>query len=317
MLVLPLWARHVRRDRPRAGVISQSILYWKRSFVCIGGLAVAKVNVKLVAGVGEQIRESRRGSGMTLSALAGLVGVSASTLSQIENGRMGVSDQRLRDLGQHIDLDLELLGIEGGVAEDDHGSVVDWRSYAPLTLDPVAAAALSLFVEKGYHGTSIRDIAGALGRSISGIYHRHASKQDVLVYLMELTMTDLATRIERAGMDGRDPAERFGLMVECLALYHIHRQDLAFLGATEMRALEPECRERITALRRRVQLLMELEVNAARKAGLFNPLNPHHAARSITYMCVSIARWYRPGGAMGADDVAAETVTYALSVMRG
>ena len=265
--------------------------------------------------VGEHLRARRKQSGLSLSALAGLVGVSPATLSQIENGRTRVTDERIRELSQHIDLDLAFLDVpvETGVHENTDQS--DWRTYEPLSLDPVAEVALKLFVDKGYHGTSIRDIARALGSSISGIYNRHGSKQEVLAYLMDLTMTELVDRIEQAQADGADPVERFSLMVESLALYHIHRQDLAFVGATEVRSLEPANRDRITQLRRRLQHSMDAEVEAARATGYFNTVNPRHATRAVTYMTVSIARWYRPGGSMRPEIVAAENVAYALSIM--
>lgn len=44
-------------------------------------------------------------------------------------------------------------------------------------------------------------------------------------------------------------------------------------------------------------------------------MNPRHATRAVTYMTVSIARWYRPGGSMRPEIAAAENVAYALSIM--
>jgi AcrR family transcriptional regulator/DNA-binding XRE family transcriptional regulator len=267
--------------------------------------------------VGEHLRSRRKQSGLSLSALASLVGVSPATLSQIENGRTRVTDERIRALSQHIDLDLALLDVPVETAVRENTDPADWRTYEPLSLDPVAEAALKLFVDKGYHGTSIRDIARSLESSISGIYNRHGSKQEVLAYLMDLTMTELVDRIEKARADGADPVERFSLMVESLALYHVHRQDLAFVGATEMRSLEPAHRDRIAELRRQIQHSMDVEVQAAHEAGHFKTVNPHHASRAVTYMSVSIARWYRPGGSMRPETVAAENVAYALSIMNG
>ena len=52
--------------------------------------------------VGEHLRARRKQSGLTLSALADLVGVSPATLSQIENGHTRVTDERIRALSQHI-----------------------------------------------------------------------------------------------------------------------------------------------------------------------------------------------------------------------
>ena len=44
----------------------------------------------------------------------------------------------------------------------------------------IAEAAASLFVEKGFHNTSIREIAKACGMSMGNLYHYIKSKDDVL-----------------------------------------------------------------------------------------------------------------------------------------
>jgi AcrR family transcriptional regulator len=44
----------------------------------------------------------------------------------------------------------------------------------------IAAGALPLFHEKGFHGTSIREIAAASGLSMGGLYEYISSKDDVL-----------------------------------------------------------------------------------------------------------------------------------------
>ena len=44
----------------------------------------------------------------------------------------------------------------------------------------IAEAAAALFVEKGFHNTSIREIAKACGMSMGNLYHYIKSKDDVL-----------------------------------------------------------------------------------------------------------------------------------------
>lgn len=65
--------------------------------------------------VGEIIRAKRLERNMTLTALAGVVGVSAGYLSQIENGRkQNPKLEIVLRLIHHLDLDLAmLLGLEG------------------------------------------------------------------------------------------------------------------------------------------------------------------------------------------------------------
>ena len=57
----------------------------------------------------------------------------------------------------------------------------NWRLYGDIELDPVLRAALEAFVETGYHGATVRDIARRAGLSVPGIYHHYATKQDMLL----------------------------------------------------------------------------------------------------------------------------------------
>jgi len=48
----------------------------------------------------------------------------------------------------------------------------------------VIQAAHSLFIERGYHGTSMRQIAEQAGLALGGIYNHFASKEDILAAVM-------------------------------------------------------------------------------------------------------------------------------------
>lgn len=92
----------------------------------------------------------------------------------------------------------------------------DWRHYEPLDLDPVLAAAMAVFLRTGYHGASVRDVAAEPGLSVSGIYHHHASKQEMLQRILDLGMDDLLWRCRAAVVHGSDEVERFCLLVETM-----------------------------------------------------------------------------------------------------
>lgn len=55
--------------------------------------------------------------------------------------------------------------------------------------DRILAAALRLFVDKGYHSTSIPEIVAASGTSIGGLYHHFASK-DELAHVLHRQLVD-------------------------------------------------------------------------------------------------------------------------------
>jgi AcrR family transcriptional regulator len=68
---------------------------------------------------------------------------------------------------------------EGGGA--DHGSAAAHE--AASTRDRILDAALDLFTEKGFDGTSLREIAERLGVTKAALYYHFASKDDILMAL--------------------------------------------------------------------------------------------------------------------------------------
>ena len=276
--------------------------------------------------LGEAVRGARRERSLTLRQLAVLVGVSAATLSGIENGRIGVSTERLDALARALDVGTVRL-LEGpdataspaarSLPQADDG--LDWRAYAALGLDPALGGALSSFVEYGYHGATMRIVAERAGLSVPGLYHHYASKQEMLVALLDLTMDDLHARtaaaLAEAEAGAHGPCQRLALVVECLALFHTHRRELGFIGASEMRSLEPEARERVTAMRVAEQRIVDAEVEAGVRAGTFTTPMPHQAARALTTMCTGLAQWFRTDGPHRAEEVAAQYVVLALDLV--
>jgi len=200
--------------------------------------------------------------------------------------------------------------------ERDTVADADWRVFARLELDPPLTAALAAFLEFGYHGATMRDIAQRAGLSVPGVYHYYRSKQEMLVAILDVTMTDLLGRTTAARAEGRDPVERFALIVECLALFHTHRRELGFVGASEMRSLVPAERARVASARRAQQRMVDEEVEQACRTGLFAVARPHEAGRAVVTMCTALPQWFSGTGPATAEEVAEQYVQFALDLVR-
>ncbi|MPZ60521.1 MAG: TetR family transcriptional regulator [Propionibacteriales bacterium] len=188
----------------------------------------------------------------------------------------------------------------------------DWRLYPPSSLPLILEAALACFVEQGYHGTTIRVIAGRAGLSVPGLYHHYASKQALLVAIVSHAMGELWDRslaaLEEAG---DDVVRRFDLLVECLVLFHAHRRELAFIAANEIRSLLGQARADHIAARDRQQRLMDDVVAQAVAQGLFTTPFPREVSRAVITMCTGVAQWYHHGGPLRPDELAREYCTVA------
>src|SRR5215470_8962886 len=63
--------------------------------------------------------------------------------------------------------------------------------------EKVLAAAVHLFAEYGYHAATMRDIARMAGIQAASIYYHYASKQALLVEIMDTHMQHLNANLER------------------------------------------------------------------------------------------------------------------------
>lgn len=256
--------------------------------------------------------------------LAHSVGVSPATLSQLENDKAQLTVTRLEAIAGVLGVSAcDILAQRGAdpvpgtavVASSSAAPQEDWRKYGPLRQDPVLAAALAEFLELGYHGTTMRRIAGRSGVSVPAIYARHDSKQAILMCILDATMTDLEWRAAAALAESTDPVRRFCCLVENLALYHTYRRDLGFIGASEVRSLEPVNQAMVSARRNRQQELVDAQVRAGVAAKLFTTDSPDDSARVVVSMCTALPTWWHPGGRLSPEAVAAEYVGYALSLV--
>jgi AcrR family transcriptional regulator len=179
-------------------------------------------------------------------------------------------------------------------------------------------AAIANFTRLGYHGTSMRDIAGESGVTVASIYHHFPSKQAMLVEIMTHTMGDVIGAT-RGALDacGDDPQERLRALVAAWILFHAERQGEALIGASELRSLEDDGRAQVVALRDEQQAMFVEVVEAGVAQGQFATPYPREAARAIINMGRAVATWYRPDGGASPQDLAERYVELALASVRG
>lgn len=81
------------------------------------------------------------------------------------------------------------------------------------TRQAILDAALALFAEKGYFGTSLRDVAGAVGVRESALYNYFPGKEALFEALLAAETADktelLSAALDAPGGDGRVTLERF------------------------------------------------------------------------------------------------------------
>lgn len=180
-----------------------------------------------------------------------------------------------------------------------------WREYAKDDLPPILSSALECFMEQGYHGTTIRQVAARAGLSVPGLYHHYPSKHALLVALMSHAMSDLWTRSQLAITEAGTSVQRqFDLLVECLVLFHARRRELAFIAYGEIRSLNGTARSEHIEARDRQQRLMDSIIAQGVETGIFTTHFPREASTAVITMCTGVAQWFQPHGSLTPEELA-------------
>lgn len=168
----------------------------------------------------------------------------------------------------------------------------------------IREAALTLFAERGYHGTSMKDIAAVLGIRAPSLYNHVASKQEILREVMSGTMEALLAEHAAAVGSSEDVVERLRRAAEAHVRYHArHRREIR-VGNREVRSLDDPARTRVVDLRRRYARSWEGIIEAGRAAGRFDVPAPRLATYAILQMGIGVSDWFREDGPLSEAVIA-------------
>ncbi len=176
----------------------------------------------------------------------------------------------------------------------------------------IVRVAARLFREQGYDGTTVRDIAGAVGmRSGSPFYH-FANKEEILFAVMEEGLRQGLARSEAALARHADPRERFAALMRAhFGTILEDGNDFVPVMLYEWRRLPATYRKRLIAVKDRYDALWQGQLDELTRAGLIRG-DPKLARLMILGALNFTATWYRRSGALSIDALAHATADFFL-----
>jgi AcrR family transcriptional regulator len=184
------------------------------------------------------------------------------------------------------------------------------------TLTTIGDVAVELFARRGYHATSMREIAGAAGVQPAAIYHWYPSKEAILVHLQDRFMEELTAAVLGASDRHARPALALAAAVRQHVVFHgIHRQ-AAFVTDSEIRALRPEPRRLLIAQRDDYQARFKSLIRDGVRDGSLRCSDVHVASNAILLQCTGVALWFDPAGPLRLEEVAELHVELVLNALQ-
>jgi AcrR family transcriptional regulator len=170
--------------------------------------------------------------------------------------------------------------------------------------EEVYAAALRLFREKGYHATSMQDIAQAVGLYKGSLYHYIGGKEDLLAQVFERGMGSLLEEVERIASDtSLRPSAQLRLIVAAHVSAVAENLDALTVYLHEFRALAADSMATVQAQRERYTRLVSDIVSRGVQLGELRTPDVDIATLGLIGMCNWICQWYRPGGRLGPAEI--------------
>lgn len=181
----------------------------------------------------------------------------------------------------------------------------------------IRLAASRLFVQQGYDGTSMQDIADAVGLTKPGLYHFVESKEDLLSAIVDAGVERLEREVIEPARAIKDPEARLAAMIRLHVdnISHVE-SDVGnpvtalvenLIGLSDERRLEMEGR-----LRQVFEVIRGALEELRAEGRLADGLDPTVSAFSIIGMVMWTNRWRRPSGRLSAAAVADGIVALAL-----
>lgn len=172
-----------------------------------------------------------------------------------------------------------------------------------LKRDVLIKKAADAFRRKGFHTTSMADIAATLGVTKAALYRYISGKEEIL-YIQHCHTMDLGEAALRYGKrHGKN-----GLEKALLALQHFLATyaDSSITGGalTDLEALQADQRREITRRRDHFERTLRGFVTEGIADGSVRPCDPRMAILTIMGSVNWLSRWYDPKGAWSAQEVA-------------
>jgi TetR/AcrR family transcriptional regulator, cholesterol catabolism regulator len=180
--------------------------------------------------------------------------------------------------------------------------------------DQVRAAALRLFKEKGYHATSMREIASAVGINKGSLYSYIHSKEDLLIPVFERAMGVLLEQMEQISGDASLSATR-----RLRRAIHAHvtavadNLDILTVYLSEWRQLGAESLTTVRLQRERYASLFRQILDDGVQSGEFRAMDTRIVMLGMIGMCNYLFRWYRPDGRLTPEQVADELIEMVMN----
>ena len=172
-------------------------------------------------------------------------------------------------------------------------------------LERLQTIAARVFAEKGYHPTTMRDLARETGMSLAGMYHYVSGKDELLHSIQRRCFTEVLQGAEAALAEVSDPSERLERFIRHhITFFARHMSEMKVLSH-EAESLSGDRLAAINALKRRYVAMLSRLIGDVCDTDECE-VDENVASYALFGMMNWIYTWYDPAGAVSPQALAGQ-----------
>jgi AcrR family transcriptional regulator len=180
----------------------------------------------------------------------------------------------------------------------------------------ILRSASAAFARRGFHGTSVQEIATALGMTKGSLYYYFRNKQEILYFCHDYSLDMLLELLARVRASNDPPDTRLRELIE--GFVRVIVDELQGTPLTQdVQALSPELLRRVVAKRDRFDRGLREIVREGMEQGVFAAGDPKLLGFAVLGSINWITRWYSPQGPARSADIARAYADFVLHGLRG
>jgi AcrR family transcriptional regulator len=168
----------------------------------------------------------------------------------------------------------------------------------------IFAEAVRIFREKGYHATSVQDIADAVGLQKGSLYHYISSKEELLFKIFARSTGALTHQLEAIIASSDSPTQKLRCAIEAHLTALCEQLDIYTVYLSERRALSGRTQARVHAEGEQHARLLEQIIKEGITTKDFRAVDTKMTAHAILGMCNWLYQWYSPEGRLKPHEIA-------------
>ena len=167
----------------------------------------------------------------------------------------------------------------------------------------IVTASAQLIHEKGFHGTTLQDVADRLDFTKAALYYYVQDKEDLLfrIHMQSLEITLAA--VEAIMRSDVPPPARLRAIIDNQVRLVASHPDLFAVYFNEKAHLTGEHFDSATKIERQIVQTVTGVIREGIAAGFFHNVDPTVAAFAVMGASSWVYRWYRPQGRLSIEEV--------------